>query len=205
MTFSLTKLLREAPSQSAGLQHCELCALTLDPEHGHVVDTADRRLLCTCYACGVLFDARGAGIGRFKSVPNRYAAIASPLFSDAQWDALGIPIGLAFFFQNSASERVIAFYPGPAGATESQLPLEAWDELRVREPLIASVLADVEAVLVYRPRGEDARCFVVPIDACYELVGLVRTKWTGVSGGDDVHQALDAFFARIEERAACLD
>lgn len=203
MTFSLTKLLRD-PSTRPGpavRSYCELCSIPVEETHSHVVDTTDRRLLCACYACGLLFTEPGAARGRFRTVPKRYAAIPSPLFRQAQWEALGIPIGLAFFFENSQTQRVIAFYPGPAGATESQLPLEAWRELREREPLIESMQPDVEAALVHRPRGADARAYVVPIDACYELVGLVRTKWTGIQGGDDVHQAIDAFFERIAERA----
>lgn len=198
MTFSLAKLLRD-PAPAARM-HCELCALALDEPHGHVVDTADRRLLCTCYACGVLFAPSAEGHARFKAVPKRYASIRSPLFSDAQWDALGIPINLAFFFENRATHRVIAFYPGPAGATESQLPLDAWQLLREREPLIASMEPDVEAALVYRPRGRDAEAYVVPIDVCYELAGVVRTKWEGIGGGDEVHDAVDAFFAHIAEQ-----
>lgn len=198
MTFSLTKLLREpAPSEQL---RCELCSLPVEGAHGHVVDTKDRRLLCTCYACGLLFGAPGAAGGRFKLVPRRYVVIPSPLFSDAQWDALGIPINLAFFFENSATERVIAFYPGPAGATESQLPLDAWQLLREREPLIASMQSDVEAALVHRPRGRAPEAYVVPIDACYELAGIVRTKWNGISGGDEVHQAIDAFFEHVAEQ-----
>ncbi len=182
---------------------CELCAGPLEEAHGHAVDTADRRLLCTCYACSLLFAAPGAARGRFKIVPKRYAVIPAPLFSDAQWDALGIPIGLAFFFESSKTQHIIAFYPGPAGATESLLPLEPWEALREREPLIASLQPDVEGVLVYRPRNDGhAQSYVVPIDVCYELVGLVRTKWSGISGGDEVHQAIDEFFARIAERAA---
>jgi hypothetical protein len=200
MTFSLTKLLREPrPSQQAA---CELCAVPIEEVHTHVVDMADRKLLCTCYACGLLFGSPGAGKGRFKVVPRRYAAISAPLFSDSQWDALGIPIGLAFFFENSESGHIAAFYPGPAGATESQLPLDAWNVVREREPLIASLEADVEAVLVQRPRDKPARAYVVPIDACYELTGLVRTKWSGVAGGDDVEREIDAFIARVAERAA---
>ena len=197
MTFSLTNLMREPRPALRSL--CELCALPLQEMHGHVVDTTDRRLLCTCYACSLLFAAPGAARGRFKMVPRRYAKIPSLLFSDAQWDALGIPIGLAFFFENSASERIIAFYPGPAGATESQLPLDAWHELREREPLIASMETDVEAALVYRVRGAKPRAFVVPIDACYELVGLVRSKWSGIGGGDEVERGIESFFHKIEE------
>lgn len=201
MTFSLTKLLRDTRPAARGHGQCELCAAPLDQEHGHVVDTADRRLLCTCYPCNVLFTAPGAAHGRFKSVGRRYAQIPAPLFSEAQWEALGIPIGLAFFFENSETQRVIAFYPGPAGATESQLPLDAWHELREREALIASMQPDIEAALVYRPRGAQACSYVVPIDACYELVGLVRSKWSGIHGGDEVHDAIERFFARIAERA----
>ncbi len=197
MTTFLTRLLREPSRNTTKL--CELCAGPLDQRHGHVVDTADRRLLCTCTPCSMLFT--GSTRGRLRAVPKRYAAIPSPLFSDAQWDALGIPIGLAFFFENSKTERVIAFYPGPAGATESELPLDAWSELREREPVIASMLPDVEAVLVYRLNGRLGRSFLVPIDICYELVGLVRSKWTGISGGDEVHEELERFFTRISEFA----
>lgn len=199
MNSSLTKLLRER--KPSAQPQCEMCALPLEESHAHIVDTTDRRLLCTCYACGLLFGVPGAARGRFRAVPKRYAPVPSPLFSDAQWEALGIPIGLAFFFENSASQRVSAFYPGPAGATESQLPLEAWTELREREPSIASMEADVEAVLVYRPRSGTARAYVVPIDACYELVGLVRTKWSGINGGDAVTEGIERFFARIAELA----
>lgn len=199
MTFSLTRLLRE--KKPAAQDWCELCAVPIAQVHAHVVDTKDRRLLCSCYACNLLFAEPGAE-QRFRSVPKRYAAVPAPLFSDAQWEALGIPIGLAFFFENSATQRIIAFYPGAAGATESQLALDAWRELREREPLIATMQPDVEAVLVYRPRGAGAQSYVVPIDACYELVGLVRAKWTGINGGDDVHTAIDGFFRRIAERAA---
>ncbi len=157
-----------------------------------------------CYAratrAALLFVGSGTARGRFKGVPKRYAAIPAPLFSEAQWEALGIPIGLAFFFENGQSGHVAAFYPGPAGSTESQLPLDAWTELREREPLIAQMEHDVEAVLVYRPRGGPAQSYLVPIDACYELAGIVRSKWTGIHGGDELHQAIEQFFARIAER-----
>jgi Family of unknown function (DUF5947) len=200
MSFSLSKLLREPRSDR--LPGCELCAAPLEQRHGHVVDTAERRLLCSCYACTLLFAAPGAARGRFKMVSKRYAAIPAPLFSDAQWEALGIPIGLAFFFESSATKRVVAFYPGPGGATESQLPLQAWEELRAREPLIDSMQSDVEAALVYRPKDAPARSYIVPIDVCYELAGLVRTKWQGISGGDHVHQELEVFFTQLAERVA---
>lgn len=180
---------------------CELCASPLDEPHGHSVDTSDHRLLCICYACTVLFSAPGAARGRFKIVPKRYRAIKAPLFNDAQWDALGIPIGLAFFFEDGSAHHVTAFYPGPAGATQSELPLDAWNELRDREPAIAQMLPDVEGALVYRPKDGPAQAFVVPIDACYELTGLVRSRWQGIDGGDAVRAGIDTFFERVRALA----
>jgi len=60
---------------------------------------------------------------------------------------------------------------------------------------------DVEAALVRRHEGA-FECFVVPIDACYELVGLVRSHWTGVAGGAEVWARIEAFFDRLRERSA---
>ena len=36
----------------------------------------------------------------------------------------------------------------------------------------------------------------MPIDACYELVGQLRRLWRGFDGGQEAHDALDAFFDR---------
>ena len=36
---------------------------------------------------------------------------------------------MAFFFFNSSLGRMAAFYPSPAGATESLLPLATWEEI----------------------------------------------------------------------------
>ena len=49
-----------------------------------------------------------------------------------------------------------------------------------------------------RPR---ASAILVPIDACYELVGRLRTLWRGFDGGQEAHDALDAFFDDVRARA----
>ena len=122
--------------------------------------------------------------------------------SQAQWDSLQIPVSVAFFFLNSTLEQVAAFYPGPAGATESLLPLGTWDEIVDANPALATLAPDVEAFLVRADRESGgAECFLVPIDACYELVGHLRLLWKGFDGGREAHAALDAFFARVRERA----
>ena len=51
----------------------------------------------------------------------------------------------------------------------------------------------------------------MPIDECYKLVGLIRTHWRGLSGGDEVWDEIARFFDRLaravqptEEACPCL-
>ena len=181
---------------------CELCNEAIGDEHGHLVDLERRSVLCSCRGCYLLFTADGAGGARFRAVPDRYRRLPGVQLAPAQWDALQIPVSVAFFFLNSTLGRVAAFYPSPAGATESLLQLEAWDEIVAAEPALADLAPDVEALLVRVDRATNAgECFLVPIDACYELVGQFRRLWRGFDGGADVQAALDAFFDRVRDRA----
>jgi hypothetical protein len=117
-----------------------------------------------------------------------------------EWERLGIPVGLVFVTTDSHRGRTVACYPGPAGATESLLPLQAWPILAERHPWLHQLAPDVEALLVRRIDNE-YRCHVVPIDACYELVGRIRKAWSGLGGGDLVEREVDAFFAAIAAKA----
>ena len=121
--------------------------------------------------------------------------------TDAQWDALLIPINIAFFFKSTPASRVIALYPSPAGATESLLDLAAWEELQADNPWLAKLEPDVEALLVNRVDGE-RDYYRAPLDQCYALVGLIRARWRGVSGGSDVWVAVGEFFAGLETGAS---
>jgi Family of unknown function (DUF5947) len=123
--------------------------------------------------------------------------------TDAEWDAFGIPIGLAFFVHSTPDKRIVAFYPGPAGPTESLLDLQAWVKLVANNPLLAELEPDSEALLVNRVRNA-REYFQAPIDRCYALVGLIRAKWRGLSGGDEVWKAIDGFFAELREQRACV-
>ena len=51
------------------------------------------------------------------------------VLDDNVWAKFQIPIGLAFFLLRERGQGVVALYPSPAGATESELHLAAWDEL----------------------------------------------------------------------------
>ncbi len=189
------------PEVRAG-ERCELCAEPISDDHGHLVDVQARNLMCACRGCYLLFTSEGAGGAHYRAVPDRYLAFPDFQLSPGQWDSLQIPVGIAFFFLNSALERVAAFYPGPAGATESELALETWEEVVAANPVLSTLQPDVEAVLVRADRGAGgAECFVVPIDACYELVGHLRRFWRGFDGGREAHDAMDSFFQRIRTKA----
>jgi hypothetical protein len=64
--------------------------------------------------------------------------------------------------------------------------------------------SDVEALLVNRvahARGSaQAEYYLVPIDECYKLVGIIRTHWRGLSGGTEVWQELGRFFTGLRNR-----
>jgi hypothetical protein len=184
-------------------ERCELCSAELAPEHAHVVEPASRKLFCCCDACAVLFSGRPDG--RFRRVPRRVRSLAHFAITESQWDALHLPINLAFFFHSSAAGKVVALYPSPAGAVESLLPLDAWDELAQANPVLATIEPDVEALLVNRlgaSRGfAAAEYFLAPIDHCYMLVGVLRSNWHGLSGGSEVWQGVREFFDRLRARA----
>lgn len=190
---------RPAPEQG---ERCEMCAEPIAETHQHVVDVESRGLMCTCRPCYLLFTGRDAHL-RYRSVPERYLSFPTFELGPGQWDELEIPVGLAFFFENSRLGHTVAFYPGPAGATESELPLGAWAGVLENNPGLTVAAADTEALLIRAP-GRDrplADCHLVPIDACYELVGRLRKVWRGFDGGQDAREQLSAFFDHVSRRS----
>ncbi|MGH3673043.1 MAG: DUF5947 family protein [Pseudonocardiaceae bacterium] len=190
---------KEAAGKRPGEQ-CEMCAVPITDWHGHVVDVENRGLMCTCRPCALLFTEAGAAGGRYRAVPERYRYSADVPLADVTWDSIGIPVAMAFFFTNSALGQTVAFYPSPAGATESLLSLEAWTDLLAATPALADLQPDVEALLVNKS-ADGFECFAVPIDACYQLVGLVRMYWKGFDGGEEAWTAIREFFANLRQRS----
>ncbi len=168
-------------------------------EHQHVVDVQARQLMCVCRGCYLLFTDDSATL-RYRAVPDRYLQFPGFALAPGLWDRLEIPVGVAFFFRNSAAHRTTAFYPGPAGATESELPLDAWSEVIAANPGLEVLRDDVEALLI-RVSATGASCHLVPVDACYELVGRIRMVWRGFDGGQDAHRRMDEFFTALERRS----
>jgi hypothetical protein len=176
-----------------------MCRETIPDEHSHVVALENRSLMCTCRGCYLLFTRAGAAQGKYKAVPDRFLYDPTFRISEAEWEAVQIPVRMAFFFLNSSQARMVGFYPSPAGATESLLPTSTWEGVLRANPHFAALEPDVEALLVVR--GEGFECFLVPIDACYELVGRVRRTWKGFDGGEAAHQEIDAFLDALRSRS----
>jgi hypothetical protein len=190
--------LRRLASRPPEPERCELCASTLAEEHPHLVDPANRRLLCACQACSILFDE--SGVTRYRRVPRDSRALAGMEIGDAFWNGLAIPIGLVFFFRSTASGSVIALYPSPAGPTETSVDEETWQELAALHPALAAMRPDVEALLANRIR-DTREYFIVPVDECYKLTGLIRRHWRGFNGGDEAWKQIDGFFENLKRRA----
>ncbi|HEY4001086.1 MAG TPA: DUF5947 family protein [Candidatus Xenobia bacterium] len=187
----------EKPAQ-ASVERCDMCAAELGPRHSHLVHLDDRGVLCACRGCWLLFTREGAAGGRIRAVPERIQRLAGPVFTVTQWHALQIPVSMAFLFNNSVSQQIVAFYPSPGGAMQSDLPMPAWEALVAANAALATMVPDVEALLV---RGGDEG-YIVPIDRCYELVGLVRREWRGLHGGEAVQATIQAYFDKLREEAA---
>ena len=177
----------------------------------HIVE---RSLKCACRPCALLFrdrpaDAPAGAFSGFRTIPDRYLRDPDFVLTDQQWDALQIPVGMAFFLLSSgvpdegSGPSVLACYPSPAGATESELDLTHWSDGVGAGRLAALLEPDVEALLVRRSTRNDAatRCVLVPVDACYRLVGLVRRHWRGFDGGAEAWAHIDAFFDAVESRS----
>jgi hypothetical protein len=181
-------------------ERCELCGEPIAPEHRHLLDLDSRQLMCACRACSTLFDRGAAGGGHYRLVPDRRLRVVDFRLTDLAWEELRIPVEMAFFFRNSSEDRMMAFYPSPMGATESLLGLEPWEQIESANPVLGLMEHDVEALLVNRARGARQH-WIVSIEDCYGLVGLIRTRWKGLSGGKEVWEEIAGFFEELERRS----
>lgn len=202
LASSRLRRLAQSASQEreAALERCELCGEVIPANHRHLLDLQSRELMCACQACKILFDRKEAGVGHYRLVPDRRLRIEGFRLEDEDWAALEIPVDMAFFFHSTRDERVSAFYPSPAGPTESLLRLDAWQDIERANPVLLSLEPDVEALLVNRARGVRQH-FIVPIEDPYRLVALIRSRWRGLTGGQEVWEGIEGFFAELAEGA----
>ena len=202
---SAFEAIRQFVRKGTTVEHCEMCSREIGEQHEHLVEPANRKLLCACTPCAILFG--GQSSAKYKRVPRRVVYLQDFQMSNAQWEGLMVPIEMAFFFKSTPHGRVIALYPSPAGPTESLLSLDTWADIVEINPILNEMEADVVALLVNRvghARGNfSPDYFLVPIDECYKLVGLIRSNWRGFSGGAEVWREITVFFAALRNKAGC--
>jgi len=184
--------LQKLAQATAVTEHCDLCGAAIPEEHRHVLELDTRELKCTCRPCSILFERP---VGRLRLIGDRRLVLTDFTLDDVMWEELRLPVDIAFFIRGA--DRVQAFYPSPMGATESLLPLDAWEALADANPVLRTLEPDVEALLVNRSRGARQQ-WIVPLDECYALVGLMRTRWRGLTGGSEVWSDLGEFFERLD-------
>jgi hypothetical protein len=190
--------LKQFTRKKPAAERCELCSAALGPVHQHLLDPKKREIVCSCDGCAILFCGQAGA--HFLRVPRRIRELVDFQMPELQWEALMIPINLAFFYRDSAEGKVRAMYPSPAGAIESLLSLESWSEIAAAHPILQSMEPDVETFLVNRV-STPAQHYIVPVDECYRLVGLIRMHWRGLSGGTDVWKEIHQFFTGLKSRS----
>jgi hypothetical protein len=206
---ALRRFTRERESARPPMERCDMCSAEIPTEHRHLFELSSRSILCACRPCSLLFSDQGSGGGKYRLVPDRYLSLLDFRMTDEQWDELMIPVNMVYIFRNSSRQShsssshgsdVVAYYPSPVGAVESLLSLESWETLVGENPILNDLEPDVEALLINRIRSAREH-YIVPIDACYQLVGTIRLSWRGLSGGDEVWQAISEFFANIQAKS----
>ncbi|MFF6998912.1 DUF5947 family protein [Streptomyces sp. NPDC008313] len=192
---ALARVIRRAAEESAAAaEACDLCRAPVADDHRHLYDTGREEVLCACRPCTLLFVKDAASGGHYRLVPRRRVRLP-----EVPADALGVPVGLAFFVRR-ADGTVTAHYPSPLGATRWEVGAEAWRDTVAGCPELGTLETDVEALLVNTARGARHH-WIVPVDDCFRMVAVVRREWKGLSGGDALWPAVERFFGQLEQPA----
>lgn len=184
--------------RSPATERCELCGLELTPVHQHLLKRESRQVECACDGCVILFCGQPGA--HYLRIPRRIRKLSGFHMGDLEWESLMIPINLAFFYRDSTADKMTAMYPSPAGAIESQLSLESWSGIAADHPALLTMEPDVETFLANRV-ATPPEYYIVPIDECYRLVGIIRMHWKGLSGGAEVWKKIQQFFAELDSRS----
>jgi hypothetical protein len=194
LVAGLGRLARPEPVEET--EKCEICGSGVTDDHRHLLELGERRILCACEPC----IAMRSGLENYCPVGTRFVWLDDVDFPAELWAAFQLPIGLAFFFRSTGVDAVVALYPSPAGATESELHLESWNKLVELNPILENLESDSEALVVNR-MGDEPQHAIVPIDECYRLVGLIKSTWEGISGGSAIENSVPKFFEYVRHKA----
>jgi Family of unknown function (DUF5947) len=187
---------RTQPPQSADTEACDLCGIGIPEDHRHLLALSERRIVCACEACW----AMRSGEGDYRPTGNRTVWLPGLDIPDDLWASFQIPIGLAFFMESTVTACVVAMYPSPAGATESELHFDTWSRMRELNPVLDGLEPDIEGLIANR-LSDPPDYVIAPIDRCYELTGTIKAHWEGISGGSAVQGAVERFFEQLRAKA----
>jgi len=198
MVSGLRGLAQPKPPEQLGPdEHCDLCNTTVPADHRHMLNLYERQIVCVCESCWAL----RSGDPEFRPTGNRTLWLEDFVLPEELWAQFRIPIGLAFFMHSTVTNCVVAMYPSPAGATESELHFETWSRLVAMNPVLRDLEPDAEALIVNRT-CDPPMFAIAPIDRCYMLVGLIKASWEGISGGAGPEEAIAAYFDELRTVAA---
>src|ERR1700761_358082 len=186
----------DGPVGSQSVEHCDLCGLSIPDDHRHLLALVERRIVCSCEACW----AMRSGEGDYRPTGNRTVWLPDLDVPDDLWASFQIPIGLAFFMESTVTSCVVAMYPSPGGATESELHFESWSRMRELNPVLETLEPDIEGLIANR-LADPPIYVIAPIDRCYGLTGTIKAHWEGISGGPGVQLAVDRFFDDLRAEA----
>ena len=177
-------------------EECDLCGVGIPEDHRHLLALSERRIVCACEACW----AMRSGEGDYRPTGNRTLWLPGLDIPDDLWASFQIPIGLAFFMESTVTACVVAMYPSPGGATESELHFDSWNRMLDLNPVLAGLEPDIEGLIANR-LADPPTYVIAPIDRCYALTGTIKAHWEGISGGSQVHVAVGRFFDELRPEA----
>ena len=174
--------------------HCELCPIGLSDDHRHLLHLVERRIICVCETCWSL----RSGDPEYRPTGGRTLWLDDFVLDDETWSSFQIPIGLAFMMRSGLTDDMVTLYPSPAGVTESELDTLAWTRMTAENPILDRLEPDAEALIISR-LGERPQYAIAPLDQCYRLVGMIKSRWSGISGGPELTATVNEFFDGLRE------
>jgi Fe-S cluster biogenesis protein NfuA/nitrite reductase/ring-hydroxylating ferredoxin subunit len=176
--------------------HCELCPVGLSERHQHLLNLVERRIVCVCATCWSLH----SGDPEYRATGGRTLWLDDFALDDEAWSGFQIPIGLAFMMKSGLDGEMVTLYPSPAGVTEAELDALAWTRMSTDNPVLEDLVPDAEALIINR-LADPPQHVIAPLDECYRLVGMIKSRWSGISGGPELTATVDEFFGGLRETA----
>ncbi|WP_053960305.1 DUF5947 family protein [Sulfobacillus thermosulfidooxidans] len=176
---------------------CEVCNRLIPAhDHRHLLRLQTAQVVCACPHCALLFDAPGQN--QYQTIPTRIKKLDRAILGQDFWDVMKVPVHLVGIIKRRGGQAEI-FYPSPAGAVSGG-PISQGFLTPSLQQALGSVSDEVEVLLIADLAGM-SEGFLIPLDRFYELIGLLRLSWQGLSGGNEVSRRIHQFFDQLAQQA----